>query len=106
MITATTEDGKKVATCAVTVLVPVNSITLSSSTLRLTKGETATLTATIDPENATYQTVVWSSDNSLIASVSSNGVVTGNDRGNAVITATSEDGTVQATCVVSVSEVV
>ncbi|MBR3095684.1 MAG: Ig-like domain-containing protein, partial [Clostridia bacterium] len=106
VITATTEDGKKAASCTVTVLVPVSSITLSTSTLRLTKGEQATLTAVIDPANATYQTVVWSSDNSLIASVSSNGVVTGNDRGNAVITAMSEDGTVQATCVVSVSEVV
>ena len=34
------------------------------------------------------------------------GVVTANDRGNAVITASSEDGTVQATCVVSVSELI
>lgn len=106
VITAKTADGGKVATCAVTVLVPVKSITLSDSQLRLTKGQTATLTATLDPENATYKTVVWTSDNSVIASVSSNGVVTANDRGNAVITASSEDGTVQATCVVSVSELI
>ena len=106
IITATTEEGKKVATCAVTVLVPVQSIVLNNNQLRLTKGETATLKATVEPDNATYQTVVWSSDNSLIASVSSNGVVTANDRGNAVISATSEDGLVVATCVVSVSELI
>lgn len=106
IITATTEDGKKAATCAVTVLVPLQSISLSSSTLRLTKGETATLTATVEPENATYPTIVWTSDNSKIASVSSNGLITANDRGNCVITAASEDGTIVATCVVAVSEVV
>ena len=106
IITAATEDGNKVATCPVTVLVPLQSIALSSSTLRLTRGETATLTATVTPENATYPTVVWTSDNSKIASVSSNGVVTANDRGNCVITAASEDGTIVATCVVAVSEVI
>ena len=106
IITATTEEGKKIASCAVTVLVPVTSIVLNNSQLRLTKGETATLKATVEPDNATYPTVVWSSDNSLIASVSSNGVVTANDRGNAVISATSEDGLVVATCVVSVSELI
>ena len=87
-------------------LVPLQSISLSSSTLRLTKGETATLTATVEPENATYPTIVWTSDNSKIASVSSNGLITANDRGNCVITAASEDGTIVATCVVAVSEVV
>ena len=104
LITATTEDGKFEATCALTVLVPVKSITLNNNKLRLTKGETATLTATIDPADATNRTLIWTSDNSLIASVNSNGVVTANDRGNAVITVSTEDGTVQATCVVSVSE--
>lgn len=68
--------------------------------------ETKSLTATVTPENATYPTVVWTSDNSKIASVSSNGIVTANDRGNCVITAASEDGTIVATCVVAVSEVI
>ena len=68
--------------------------------------ETKSLTATVTSETATYPTVVWTSDNSKIASVSSNGVVTANDRGNCVITAASEDGTIVATCVVAVSEVI
>ena len=104
IITAETEDGKHRATCAVTVLVPVKSITLSDNQIRLTRGETATLTATVEPANATNKTVIWSSENSLIATVNSSGVVTARDRGNVVITAATEDGTVQATCVVSVSE--
>ena len=105
-ITVTSADGKHEATCVVTVLIPVKSITLSDTRLRLTKGETATLTVTIDPADATNRTIVWTSDNSLVASVDSKGVVTANDRGNAVITAATEDGTIQATCIVSVSEMI
>ncbi len=105
-ITVTSADGKHEATCVVTVLIPVKSITLSDTRLRLTKGETATLTVTIDPADATNRTIVWTSDNSLVASVDSKGVVTANDRGNAVITASTEDGEVKATCIVSVSEVI
>ena len=49
------------------VLMAVTSITLNKSTLELTEGETATLTATIEPDNATDKIVTWSSDKPAVA---------------------------------------
>ena len=67
------------------------------------KGETATLTATISPENATNKDVEWSSQNSSIARIDQNGKITAVSPGNTVIEAKSEStGTVIATCNLSV----
>ena len=67
VVTVTTEDGGFVTTCAVTVLpVPAESVTLDRETVSLVLGnkdtETATLTATVFPENATDKTVIWSAE--------------------------------------------
>lgn len=58
--------------------------------------------AIIDPSDATDQTVTWSSSDNDVAAVS-NGVVSTKDIGMAVITATANDGGLQATCTVSVA---
>jgi hypothetical protein len=58
------------------------------------------LTATVTPSNATYKTVIWSSDNSNVASVN-NGKVTAVNGGTATITASTIEG-VSATCTVTV----
>jgi uncharacterized protein YjdB len=52
------------------------------------------LTATVSPDNATNKTVNWSSDNPSLASVDSNGTVTGNQASDqsVTITATAADG--------------
>ena len=103
-ITVTTEDGAKTATCQVTVnakVYPVTSVSLSKSSTTLTEGETITLTATINPSNATNKNVTWSSSNSSVASVS-NGVVTALKAGTATITVTTEDGGKTAKCNVTV----
>ena len=64
--------------CAITILVSckeepvpiaVSSITLDSTSMTLIEGETQTLTATISPSNAENQKVLWSSNNSSVASV-------------------------------------
>jgi len=62
-ITATANDGSGVtATCAVTVIVPVSSITINNApTEALFVNSKGTLTATVVPDNATDQTVTWSS---------------------------------------------
>ncbi len=99
-ITATS--GSVSGTCAVTVStseVKTTSITLSSSTLSIETGETATLTATVKPTSST-QSVTWKSSNTSVAAVSS-GKVTGIAAGTATITATS--GSYSATCNVTVS---
>lgn len=80
--------------------VKVESVTLSESSLSLEVGGTATLTATVNPENATDKTVVWTSSSDETASVSE-GVVTAKAAGHAVITATA--GGKSATCEVEVT---
>jgi len=83
--------------------IPVKQITLDKTQLVLKKGETATLTATISPENATNKDVEWSSQNSSIARIDQNGKITAVSPGNTVIEAKSEStGTVIATCNLSV----
>ena len=83
--------------------VAVASVTLDRSTLALTAGGTATLTATVLPANATNKTVTWQSSNAAVATVNSNGVVTAVKAGTATITAISAaDSSKRATCAVTV----
>ena len=51
-------------------------------------GSTKKLTANIDPEDATFQTVEWKSSNTAVATVSSDGTVTCKGEGKCTITAT------------------
>ena len=83
-------------------VVSVDSVSLDQETLTLTEGDTATLTATVLPENATNKTVTWASDNEEVATVA-DGVVTAVAAGSANITATTEDGGHTATCAVTVN---
>ncbi len=81
---------------------PVESVTLSSSTLSMKVGETDTLVALVSPADATNRTVSWSSSNTNVANVSSNGVVTAVAEGSAIITATA--GEKSASCIVTVTK--
>jgi len=81
---------------------PVTEVTLNKTSLSLTVGGTATLTATITPYNATNKNVTWNSSNASVATVMSNGVVTAVAAGNTVITVTTADGGFTATCEVTV----
>lgn len=83
--------------------VPVNNVSLDNSGLTLTMGETAILTATITPSNATQQSVTWLSSNTAVATVDSNGTVTAVDVGTTTITVTTNDGGLTATCEVTVN---
>ncbi len=101
-ITATSkEDSTVKATCMVTVIVPVESITLNKTSLSLNAGSSETLTITLNPANATYNVATWTSSNSSVATVDQNGKVTGVKAGNAVITATA--GGKSATCQITVT---
>jgi uncharacterized protein YjdB len=74
--------------------VPVTGITISPDNNEVGVGSTVNLTATVSPDNATNKTVNWSSDNPSLASVDSNGTVTGNQASDqsVTITATAADG--------------
>ena len=103
-ITATTKDGGYTAKCKVSVVVPATGVSLNTTKLTFTAAEqTASLTASVTPSNASNQNVSWTSSNTSVASVSASGVVTAKSGGTATITVTTEDGGFTATCDVTVT---
>ena len=66
--------------------IPVTSVVLSDSSFKIYVGETKSLTATIEPENAFDKSVNWSSNNTDIAIVE-NGIVKALSKGNVIIKA-------------------
>ena len=83
--------------------VPTAGISLSENSISGVVNDSVMLSPTIYPSNATNQTVSWSSDNPSVASVSSIGLVTLHDIGEAIITAEAADGQ-KAYCYVVVQE--
>ena len=97
------DDSGKYASCKVTVNRVVSSIELDNTSLTIHVGESATLTATVEPESATNTGVTWTSSNTAVATVTSAGVVTGKAKGEATITVAAKDGSgLSAECAVSV----
>ena len=104
-----TQDRKVEATCVVTVdentpSINIINITLNRKELVLEPGDTTTLIATIQPENAINKTVMWQSSNTAVATVTNNGLVTAINNGKTTITATNQDGDKSATCIVTVKK--
>ena len=93
--------GEKSATCSVSITTPVESVSLDRNSVNLEEGQSTTLVATINPNDADEKTVEWTTSNSSVATVA-NGVVTAHAEGNAVITATA--GGKSSTCAVSVKK--
>ena len=93
--------GYTTASVAPTVIA-VTSVSLGKNTLSIKKGESAILTATVKPSNATNQSVKWSTSNSNVTV--SNGEVTGKAVGTSVVTITTDDGGYTAQCTVNVVE--
>lgn len=82
------------------------TVKLNTEALTLFKGNVAKLTASVEPFGVQPDIVTWSSDNTDVATVSDNGLVTAVDKGTANITATSaKDPSVSATCVVTVDTI-
>jgi len=107
IVTATsTFDNNVYGTATVTVITPVAGVTLDKPTLTLAVGGSETLTAAVEPGDATNQVVTWLSDNTSVATVDNNGEVTAVAPGTATITVTTEDGGHTATCAMTVMEVV
>lgn len=83
--------------------VSVESITLDKTEISLTEGLTETLKATVLPENATNKNFSWTTSSKEIATIDDNGKISAIKIGEAIITATTEDGAKTATCKVTVS---
>lgn len=102
-VSYTKADVTKTATYEIIVnAVAVTGITLDKETVQLKVGKTTKLTATVEPDNATDKTVVWSSGDETVATVSEDGTVTAVAEGTATITAGTPDGAQTATCTVTV----
>ena len=97
------DNNGKCDTCDYTmsVKIPVASVELSQTEITLEVDGTATLTATVKPDNATNKTVTWKSDKENIATVDNNGKVTAIAQGTTKITATADGKS--ANCTVTVT---
>lgn len=80
----------------------VTGVKLDQTTLTLEAGDSAQLTATVQPTNATNKSVTWSASNSNVSV--SGGKVTAKTAGYAVVTVTTADGGYTAQCNVTVNE--
>jgi len=81
--------------------VPVTDVTLDKKEVTLSVGATVILKATVHPNDATNNAVIWTSDNTDVAIVS-DGKVTAKKVGVTTITVTTEDGNYKAECRVEV----
>ena len=96
--------GKASASCKVTVLQPVTSISLNRSSLTMEATDTFQLQDSVYPSNAADQRVQWTSSDPAVASVDENGLVTALKKGTTTVTAAALDGSgVTRTCQVTVS---
>lgn len=95
-VTITASDGSGVSTASkdITVVVPVQKITVEGPkhTINLSTGETLALSASVQPTNATNKEVSWDSTVKTVATVAQNGVVTPVGVGRTIICARAKDG--------------
>lgn len=99
----------EIAYGAVTVATPVTGVSLNTDSLLLAEGESAGLTATVEPAEASISEVSFKSSDSSIASISATGntaVVTAGKPGTARITVTTKQGGMTAYCDVTVKAAV
>lgn len=84
--------------------VAVSGVALDKKVATVNVGKKVTVKATVTPANADNKTLVWTSSNTKIATVS-NGVVKGVKAGRVIITAKTTDGSnISATCTVTVKQ--
>lgn len=104
-ITATAEEDENIKDTIDITVTPyphVTGVSVNPAGFSLQIGNTKNLAAVVSPDEALNKAVTWSSSNPSVASVDSNGKVTAISEGNAVITATTEDGGFTATSQVMV----
>ncbi|SES79284.1 carbohydrate binding domain-containing protein [[Clostridium] polysaccharolyticum] len=99
-----TANNKKKDSITVKVGTPITGVKLSKSSVSLVKGDSYTLTASVQPSNATYKKVSYVSSNTKVAVVTSTGKITAKGTGTAAIKVKTLDGSCKSrTCTVKVS---
>ena len=109
LITATAADGSgAAAVCTIGIYTKRESglehISLNTKTLLLAKGETTKISATVSPADAVNPTLIWTSSAPRVVQVDEVGTISALQAGTANITATSADGTINASCTVEVKD--
>ncbi|MBQ9296457.1 MAG: Ig domain-containing protein [Paludibacteraceae bacterium] len=95
--------GVNVVECQATTPVSVSGVSLNKKTLQMVVGNSATLTASVLPANASNKTVTWTSSNTATATISSTGTISAKAEGVTTITCKTIDGNYTAECYVVVS---
>ncbi len=80
----------------------VTGITLSDTAVEITNKQTYQLAASVDPDSAADRSIEWSSDNTAVAIVDNNGLVTAVSAGKATVTAKAVGG-YTASCNITVN---
>lgn len=87
-----------------TVPVAVQDIVISNESIQLLVGDSFQLSASVLPSNAAYGSIAWSSFDTSIATVSTNGNVTAIDTGNTYVIASTENSDSSTICLVTVED--
>jgi Bacterial surface proteins containing Ig-like domains len=102
-VKATTKDNSnKTAYCVINVIkeIAASSVIVSTKDMTLIKGQTGTVSVSVQPSNTTDK-ISYASDNRAIATVTNKGKITAKRAGNATVTITTSSGK-QATVNVTV----
>lgn len=102
IITAEANDGTQASVGIEVTVIHVQGVTLDQNNLTLYEGQSATLTATVTPSDAKDISVIWSSSDNSIATVS-NGIVDAVAEGMIMVTVTTNDGGFKDSCMVTVN---
>lgn len=104
-ITVKTSNPAQSASCDITVKaasIPVTGVNIDSWIINIGVNETAAIAYTIQPEDATNKEVTFSSDNTDVVAVDSEGTLVGVSSGSAKVTVTTVDGGFSSICTVNV----
>lgn len=96
--------NNKTSNCVVNVGLPILSVSLNKTNATLIEGDTIQLNTEINPSNTSdSKVIIWTSSDTNLATVDSNGLVTTKGVGTATITAKTSNGKT-ATCTIIINQ--
>lgn len=84
--------------------IKLSSISLSSTEMNLVKGKQAVIKASILPSDASNPNITWTTSDESVVTIAKTGKIVAKNTGTAIVTATTEDGKLTASCIINVYE--